>query len=105
MQPFTLTVNQPPAFLGANTAAFNVNQNNTFSIETSGFPIGTLTVTQTGGPPLPATIKVAVNKTTGVVTFSGKPTATTGANPYIFEIIASNGIGPEAIEEFTLSVS
>ena len=104
VQKFTLTVNQPPAILGPNSAAFNVNQN-TVNIAISGFPIGTVTVTQTGGPPLPAAITVSVNKATGMVTFSGKPTTPTGANPFVFEINASNGIGPDALEEFTLSVN
>ena len=42
-QSFTLTVNQPPAITSAGTATFTVGPDGSFTVSTTGFPIGTLT--------------------------------------------------------------
>ena len=75
-----------------------MNQTNTFTFTTSGFPNGT--VTQIGGPPLPATIKLAL--VNGKYTLSGTPTAT---GTYNIIITASDGIGPDFVQAFTLFVT
>jgi hypothetical protein len=98
VQILQLIVDQPPAIAGPVSTNFNVNQNNTFTILTTGFPKVSATAVGVG---LPATIKIAIDPSTGKITLSGKP-AVTGT--YKILITAGNGIGLNAMEEFTLTV-
>ncbi|MFB3920483.1 MAG: putative Ig domain-containing protein [Terriglobia bacterium] len=92
----TLTVNQPPAITSANGATFTVGAVGSFTVTTAGFP---LPVLHTSGT-LPS--GVAFNASTGVL--SGTPATGTGG-AYAITFTASNGIGPDAAQSFTLTVN
>ena len=95
-QTFTLTVNQPPAITSANATTFSVGTGGSFTVTATGFPAPTLTKTGT----LPS--GVSFNASTGVL--SGTPAANTqGTYPLTFT--AANGVGSNATQAFTLTVS
>src|SRR5205823_312717 len=91
-----VTVNQAPAITSANSTVFKVGTAGTFTVAASGFPASTFT--QTGALPSGVTF----NGITGVL--SGTPAAnTSGTYPITFT--ASNGIGSDATQNFTLTVN
>src|SRR6266566_4168458 len=91
-----VTVNQAPAITSANSTVFKVGTAGTFTVAASGFPASTFT--QTRAPPSGVTF----NGITGVL--SGTPAAnTSGTYPITFT--ASNGIGSDATQNFTLTVN
>jgi hypothetical protein len=90
-QAFTLTVGGPPSFTSANNASFTEGSPSTFTPVATGSP--TPTVIEAG--PLPT----GVSFTAGSLT--GTPTVT-GTFPITFT--ASNGILPNATQNFTLTV-
>ena len=93
-QSFTLTVNQAPAITSVNNATFKVGTAGTFTVTSTGFPARTFT--ETGDLPSGVTLSSA-----GVL--SGTPDAgTSGTYPII--ITATNGIGTDATQNFTLTV-
>ena len=95
VQNFTLTVNQPAAITSANNTTFGVGNAGTFTVIRTGFP--TPTLSESGGLPSGVTF----NTTTGVL--SGTPAAgTQGTYPITFT--ASNGVGNNAMQNFTLTV-
>jgi hypothetical protein len=94
-QAFTLTVNTAPAFTSANHATFTVGTAGTFTVTATGTPTPSLTETGT----LPT--GVTFNSTTGVL--SGTPAAGTG-KAYPITFTASNGVGANATQTFTLTV-
>ena len=96
-QTFKLTVNQPPLILSADTVTFLVNQSFTFTINTTGSPIAT--ITETGI--LPAGVTFIDNKN-GTATLSGKVLS---AGSFTFTIMAHNGALPDALQTFILKVS
>ncbi len=96
MQSFTLTVNEPPAITSANSATFVVGTNGSFTVTKSGFPAPTLM--QSGTLPSGVTFTAA----TGVL--SGAPAPGTGGT-YPLTFTASNGIGSDATQNFTLTVN
>jgi hypothetical protein len=99
IQNFTLTVNQAPAFTtGTDQTTFDTGQQNIFTITTSGFP--TPALSETGD--LPAGVTFADNGD-GTATLAGMPAAGSGG-AYILTITASNGIGADASQLFTLYV-
>ncbi len=97
IQNFTLTVQAPPAFGSAASATF-----------TFGTP-GTFTVTATGGPTpsigtstsLPSGVTL-VDNGNGTATLTS--TAATPTGSYAIAMSAANGVGPAAIQNFTLTV-
>ncbi len=93
-QSFTLTVNQAPAITSAASATFTVGTAGTFTVTATGFPKPTLSESGTlpGG--------VTFNASTGVL--AGTPTAS-GNFPITFT--ASNGVGSNATQSFTLTVN
>ena len=94
-QSFTLTVTQPPAITSAGSAFFTVGAAGAFTVSASGFPAPTLSASGTlpGG--------VAFNAGTGVL--SGAPAAgASGSYPMVFT--ASNGVAPNAAQNFILTV-
>jgi hypothetical protein len=101
-QSFTLTVNAPPAITSANTATFTSNlAGQTFTVTTAaGYPTAT-TLTETGA--LPAGVTFTDNHN-GTATIAGTPSVTTSTN-YPIVIKASNGISPDATQNFTLKVT
>ncbi len=92
-QSFTLTVNQAPSITSANSTSFVVNTVGSFTVTATGFPVPTLS--QSG--PLPAGVTFAPG--TGLL--SGTPTVS-GSFPINFT--ASNGVGSNATQSFTLTV-
>src|SRR5882724_4157310 len=91
-----VTVNQAPAITSANSTVFKVGTAGTFTVAAGGFPASTFT--QTGALPSGVTF----NGITGVL--SGTPAAnTSGTYPITFT--ASNGVGSDATQNFTLTVN
>ena len=68
-QTFTLTVEAPPAFTSASSATFVSNQTGSFTVTTTGFPVGSIAESGT----LPTGLALVDNKN-GTATLSGKPT-------------------------------
>jgi hypothetical protein len=96
VQNFTLTVNQAPAITSAAAATFPLGAPTTFTVTTTGFPAPALTL----GGTLPAGLTFADNGN-GTGTLSGTPTTGGVSN---LTITASNGIGANAVQGFTLTV-
>jgi hypothetical protein len=95
LQSFTLTITQPPAITSVNSVAFASGKLGSFTTVTTGFPVPT--VSESGALPS----GIAFNAASG--TLGGTPAAgTTGSYPITFT--ASNGIGSNATQNFTLSV-
>src|SRR5205807_2167498 len=91
-----VTVNQAPAITSANSSVFRLGTAGTITVAASGLPASTFT--QTGALPSGVTF----NGITGVL--SGTPAAnTSGTYPITFT--ASNGIGSDATQNFTLTVN
>ena len=100
-QSFTLTVNKPPVITSANTTTFTSGQAGTFTVTTTaGYPTAT-TLTETGA--LPAGVTFTDNHN-GTATIAGTASVTTTTN-YPIVIKASNGISPDATQNFTLTVN
>ena len=93
MQAFTLTVQQAPAITSAASTTFTVGTPGTFTVTTTGFP--TPTVSQTGTLPTGVTFTPATRVLGGTAT-------QTGAFPLVFT--ATNGVSPDATQNFTLNV-
>ena len=95
-QNFTLTINAAPAITSPNTTTFTVGQVGTFTVTAVGFPTPTLAIS---GDPLPAGI--SFDPLTGGL--SGTPGAGTDGT-YNLVFTASNGVGADAVQNFTLVV-
>jgi large repetitive protein len=94
-QSFTLTVDQSPSFTSNNAGTFAVGVAGTFNVSVSGYPAST--VSESGTLPSGVTFDAANN------TLSGTPASgTSGSYPITFT--ASNGIGGNATQNFTLTV-
>jgi hypothetical protein len=93
-QSFTLTVNQALAITSANNTTFTVGAAGTFTVTASGSPAPTFS--ETGALPSGVTLGSA-----GLL--SGTPAAGSGGT-YVITITASNGISPNATQNFTLTV-
>ncbi len=100
-QNFTLTVDEAPGFSSNNAATFFLNTNNTFTVQTTGYPQNTMTILEAG--PLPSGVQF-VDNGNGTGTLSGTPSTTTGS-PWTITFTASNGIGTPATQTFTLTIS
>ena len=84
----------PPAFTSSNSTTFTVGTSGSFSATASGYPAPTFI--ESGSLPSGVTFTSA-----GVL--SGMPAAATGGM-YPITIIAANGLSPDAIQSFTLTV-
>jgi hypothetical protein len=98
--PASVTANfgpttQPPAISSASTSAFTVGLAGSFNVIATGIPSPTLS--ESGA--LPAGI--TFNPSTGVL--SGTPAAGT-AGTYSITFMASNGVSPNAVQNFSLVV-
>jgi hypothetical protein len=93
-QAFTLTVNQAPAITSAASTTFTVGAAGTFTVTATGFPATTFS--ETGALASGLTFSSA-----GVL--SGTP-APGSAGTYPIVITASNGVAPNATQNFTLTV-
>ncbi len=98
-QNFTLTVNEAPAITSSASTPFVVGIAKSFTVTTTGFP--TATLTESGA--LPAGLNFLDNGD-GTATLVGKPAAGTGGT-YDLTITATNGVGTEATQNFTLTIS
>ncbi len=96
-QVFTLVVDEAPAFTSANTTAFALGATGTFTVTASGHPAPTLSLTS-GALPSGVTFTAA----TGVL--SGTPAAGSGGS-YALTFTATNGVGTNATQSFTLAVT
>jgi microsomal dipeptidase-like Zn-dependent dipeptidase len=93
-QSFTLTVDQAPAITSTSTATtFTVGAAGSFTVTATGYPAPTFS--ETGALPGGVTL----NPTTGLL--GGTPTA---GGVYNLTIITSNGVSPNATQNFTLTV-
>jgi autotransporter-associated beta strand protein len=98
-QTFTLTIDQAPAITSANNTTFAVGIiPSPFTVTTTGFPAPALT--ESGSLPGGVTFHDNGN---GTATLDGTPAAATGGT-YSLTITASNGIGSEATQTFTLTI-
>ena len=93
-QSFTLTVNEAPAITSADNTTFTVGTAGSFNVIATGFPIPTFS--ETGALPGGVTLSSA-----GVL--SGTPDADTDGS-YPITITATNGVGSDAMQAFTLTV-
>jgi hypothetical protein len=98
-QSFTLTVNQSLAITSGNSTTFTVGTAGTFTVTTTGSPAPTLS--ETGALPSGVTF---VNNGNGTGVLSGTPAAGTGG-VYPITVTASNGVGSNATQSFTLTVN
>ena len=94
------TTNVAPAITSANTATFTVGSAGSFTVTTTGVPSVT-SITRSGALPAGVTF---VDNGHGTATLAGTPAAGTGGT-YPLTITASNGIAPDAVQPFTLTVS
>ena len=90
------TVGIAPIITSANNTSFTVNSAGTFTVVATGFPAPTFS--ETGALPGGVTF----NSTTGVL--SGTP-ALGSVGSYPITITATNGVGSDATQAFTLTVS
>jgi hypothetical protein len=94
----TLTVQTVPVITSANQVTFTVGRASTFLVTTTGNPAPSLS--RTGILPAGVTF---VDNGNGTATLSGTPMSGTGG-VYPLTITASNGIGTNATQNFTLTV-
>jgi hypothetical protein len=94
VQPFTLIVNQAPFFTSANTISFTEGNTESFTVTASAAPAATITMTGT----LPTGI------TFSSPVLSGVPAAGTSGS-YNISFKASNGVGVDALQNFTLVIN
>ncbi|HXY48305.1 MAG TPA: putative Ig domain-containing protein [Terriglobales bacterium] len=94
-QSFTLTVNEAPSISSAANSTFAVGTAKSFTVAVNGFPVPTLN--EVGAVPNGLTFNAA----TGIL--SGTAASGTGGT-YALLFTASNGIGPDASQNFTLTV-
>ncbi len=97
-QAFTLTVQVAPGITSADHTSFTEGVAGTFKVTTTGLP--TASLTESGA--LPSGVSLTDNGD-GTATLAGTPAAGTNG-VYDFTINASNGVSPDAIQSFTLTV-
>ena len=100
-QSFTLTINGAPSFTSAAATTFTVGQAGSFSITTSAIP--TVASIVRGGAALPGNVSYTDNAN-GTATLAGTPAALSGGL-YNFSFTASNGVLPDAVQNFVLTVN
>jgi YVTN family beta-propeller protein len=98
-QPFTLTVDQAPAFTSANHAVFTAGIRHRYTVRTSGFPAAR--ITEQGR--LPHGVRFTAHQN-GTATIAGVPAISNRGRSFVIRIIASNGAGRAAVQRFTLRV-
>ncbi|MGD1149422.1 MAG: choice-of-anchor tandem repeat GloVer-containing protein [Thermoanaerobaculaceae bacterium] len=97
--PVPASAGEPSAFTSAPSAGFGVGVAGTFTVTTTGYP--TPGIAASGA--LPTGVGFADNRN-GTATLSGTPAAGT-AGTYPLTFTAHNGVGADAVQQFTLTVS
>ncbi len=97
-QAFTLTVQEAPVITSAASATLVVGTSGTFTVNTLGFPITSLNLSGI----LPSGVTFT-NNGDGTATIAGIPAPGSGG-VYALTLTASNGLTPDAIQAFTLTV-
>src|ERR1019366_2844505 len=92
VQSFTLTINQAPVITSASSTTFTEGATGSFTVTATGSP--TPSITESGALPGGVTFNAGI--------LGGTPTAS-GTFPITFT--ASNGVLPNAVQNFTLTVS
>jgi hypothetical protein len=101
-QDFVAHLLIPPTITSAAGTTFQIGSAGSFTVTTSGYPIGASMVIQKSGS-LPTGVTFTDNNN-GTATLSGTPAA--GSNhSYSITIRANNGIAPNASQDFTLTVN
>ena len=98
-QNFTLTVNEAPTITSGASATFAVAVSSSFTVTTDGFP--TASISASGA--LPSGV-IFVDQGDGTAVFVGTP-AVGSEGTYSIVITASNGVSPNAVQNFTLTVT
>src|SRR5262249_10080448 len=96
-QNLTLTVTQPPAILSAGSTTFTAGQAGTFTVTTSG-SVNTQ-LARSGALPTGLTF---VTNADGTATLAG---TTTVRGTFTITITATDGLAPDAVQLFTITVS
>ena len=96
VQNFTLTVNESPTVTSGNSTTFTVGAAGSFMVMATGVPAPTLS--ESGALPSGVTFNTA----TGVL--SGTP-ATGTVGTYNISFTATNGVGTDAVQNFTLTIN
>lgn len=101
-QKFMLTITalpESPTITSANSTTFTVGESSTFLITTTGSPTPTIMISGV----LPTGVNF-VDNGEGTATLSGNPARGSGG-VYTITITAANGISPDAVQTFTLTVN
>ncbi len=93
---FTITVNQAPAITSADKVTFTTGATGSFSVIATGYPAPTFSLSS-------GTLPSGVTLSAGGV-LSGNPANGTGGT-YPIMIKATNGVGTDATQSFTLTVN
>ncbi len=102
-QAFTLNLGLPPTFTSANATTFIAGTAGSFTVTTTATP-ATTGITQTGTLPTGVTFTYNGPGTPLNGTFAGTPAAGTGG-VYPITLTAANGIPPNTVQNFTLTVN
>lgn len=98
-QNFTLTINESPSITSANNVTFTVGIPGSFTVTTAGYPSASLS----SSGALPGGVTFTDNGD-GTATLSGTPADGDGNN-YSLTFTATNGVGSDATQNFTLTVN
>ena len=98
-QTLTITVQQAPAITSRKTVNFTVGAPESFSVQTTGSPVATISESGT----LPSGVTFTDNGD-GTATLAGTPASGTSGS-YPLTITAANGVSPNATQSFTLAVN
>jgi hypothetical protein len=96
-QSFSLIVDAAPAFTSANSTTFMTCSAGSFAVTTTSYPVDSLT--ESGALPPGVTF---FDNSNGTATLSGTASV---SGSYPITITASNGVPPDAVQNFTLTVN
>jgi len=100
IQNFTLIVNEAPGITSPNSATFTQGSPGTFTVTTIGYPDPAITI----APLVLPTGLSFTDNLDGTATISGTPTAAGGSYGG-FTLTASNGVGANAVQSFTIIIN
>jgi hypothetical protein len=97
-QGFRIYLTEAPVIVSANTGTFTTGFSGGFAVTANGYPI--VALSETGALPNGLTFRDNLNNTASII---GTPAAGTGGN-YSITINGSNGLSPNASQNFTVTV-